>query len=246
MKQELTAITGTATLKGICKAHNLYTLSDIPEQWKQSRYFERIENDIDETPQFLKDLQGYESAKFYECRVQDEGTKDELYYIEHHRILVKKEGSGVVMRLAYDSRAKKYHFHVTWEQLRQFDKMDSYKRQEAIKGISEPNYIGVFSSKKVDDWAQYCEDYMKAMLTANDELSAKNTAIEQKIQSFIDSVQCDKIQSRDGITWVNTPLFEVKFNHSRASGHLHHTVTFKGELSDIIHLQNLAPCIKHS
>lgn len=229
--------TTTATLKEICKAKNLYTLSDIPNRWRQSRYFERIENDTDDTPQFLKDLKCYEVGKFYECKIQDKGTENELYYIEHSRILVKKEGSNVVMRLAYDSRDKKYHFHVSWEQLNQFNNMSSYKRQEAIKSIKEPNYIGVFSEKKVDDWAKYCEDYMNAMLSFNNDLDTKNKAIENEIQTFIDKVQCTNVQKRDNLTWVNTPLFEIKFEHSKGSGYLTTKVTFKGQLSDIIKLQ---------
>ena len=100
------------TLREISKAQNLYTMSDIPEYWRASRYFHRIDKDVDDTPQFLKDLRGYEAAKFYECKIQDKGTKDELYYIDSSQILVKKEGSNVIMRLAYDNRAKKYYFHV--------------------------------------------------------------------------------------------------------------------------------------
>jgi hypothetical protein len=232
-------------LKQLTAELNLFQCNDIPAPWKQKQvlngstfdYSDKVNNEYTLPSELLNK---YEHGLFWECRKQyknEAPTEVELYYIEHSRILFLSP-NGNLLRLTKD-RNKKYTFGLDWSHYREVQNISHYSRETAIKesGIVEPNYIGVFTDKKILDWFNYCD----AMAEINKQLvldsADKNTEIEKEIQSFIDSVKC-QVQRWDNKTDVTTDFFQVRFTHDKASQYLSKVVTFTGTLKDITNLTN--------
>lgn len=230
------------TLKELAAEHNLYQLNDIPPQWC-GEYCRK--DGGREIPDFLKNLQGYEVGNFFKCKIQDKGTPKELYFIEYHtEILLKKNGSDLLIRLNEDTYRKKYTFYPYWDYLHKYHNISYYKKQDALKNLKEPDQIGIFSEKKVEDWVKYCHDYIKIMDNLYNEVEEKNAVIEKDIQNFINSLEGCKVSTYQNKTYIETDLFEIQFEHFKDQNYLSQNITFKGTLQDIVKInsQMLVKC----
>jgi hypothetical protein len=101
----------------------------------------------------------------------------------------------------------------------------------------EPNYIGVFTEKKINDWFDFCDKEAELNKQIVSSSEGKNKEIEEQIQSFIGSVPCT-VQKWANNTEVRTKHFNVVFTHDKSSQYLSHKVTFSGSLKDITKLEN--------
>ncbi len=226
------------TLKEICADINLYEAADIPERYTQNDFFDhRIKCGAQPIPEFLQGLEGYECGLYYEAKQDTDYQKNVFYYIDHSYILLKKNGSDILMLLRND-RDKKQYFHLHYTHLNKYHNISHDIRQKAINSIKEPNRIGVFSAKKVDDWANYCQLYYEAMERVYSEVNNKNAEIEAEIAAFIQSVPGCKVSKWANQTNVETPLFYVTFEHFKDQNYLSTKIQYKGGLANVTKIHN--------
>lgn len=219
--------------------YNLYQFADIPE-----RYLTRYKSDGylpgnydgNSLPEFLKTLKGYEIGIFYEAKQDTNYTGITNYYIDHSHILIKKEDSDNVMMLRQD-RNKKYYFYPYYGLMHHYQNIDYHIKDKSLKELPEPNKIGVFTEKKVNDWFVYNEKYLAILENVLAEVNGKNAEHEKTIKDFIASIPGCKVSAHDNKTWVTTKLFEVIFQHNKAEKYLSTQVTFRGSINDITKIE---------
>ena len=115
-----------------------------------------------------------------------------------------------------------------------------HKKEAAIKesGIKEPNSIGVFTDKKINDWFEYLDKLVDVHNAILSQAKDKNAEIEAEIQTFINSVKCT-VQKRDTKTWVYTKHFEVIFTHHKGEMWLSTEIKYKGKLNEVTAIENI-------
>jgi hypothetical protein len=231
---------------------NLFTTENLPEKFK-AYYNERIETNeykknVGLIPEFILNNSNYESGIFWECRIQDEGTKKECYYIEHsYKLVLKKDSSTLLMLMSNYNTKGKFCLHPYFGELRSLEnKIDSYKKRYEIEKLKKPCLIGVFSEKKLNDWVNYCNDYINTLKALNNEISEKNKVAEKEINDFINSlngkctVRVWEAKYNDYKSWcIETELFEVNFKLTEESGYLQQEIKFKGNLNNVAAITTL-------
>lgn len=238
-------------LNEVAARYNLFTFDNIPNGWDKSR----ISSDTKSIPDYLLKCDLIEIDLFWECRIQDPGTDRELKYIEHGRILLKSKNNEILLRLAGNDyqNPNKYWFHtdysfehkqITLQETERGSHIVLYHtlRTTATKNLSEPNKIGVFTDKKVNQWLEYCENYNNAIETKVSETKAQNQAHRDYIESVISSLSTKTVtKSKDeNRIWIKTPLFEINFELDVSQAYLKKELRFNGKIEDIIKLSNLS------
>ena len=223
-------------LKAVAAEFNLFQVADIPAKYVNDNYDHRVKCGDYNMPEFITGLKGYESGLFYECK-QDADYKGVItYYIDHSYLLLKKEGSGIMLMVMKD-RNNKYYLHPHYYHLRKYNGINYHIKGEALKAIKEPNYIGVFTEKKIIAWIEYCENYIQILENVYNEVNNKNDEIKAKIAAFIASVPGCKVSTYSNTTDVETKLFRVRFDHFKDQKYLSTKIDFKGDLSDITEVE---------
>ena len=227
------------TLKNLASEFSLYQLNDIPEQYKNENFDHRVKSNFKEIPEQLTKVNDIEIGLFYECK-QDTSYDNKIsYYIEHAYILLKHKDNDNLLMLMHNKG--KYYLHPYYGIGRKYQNISHYIRQEAIKELKEPNWIGVFTDKKVNDWINYCNQYLQAMEKALNEVNDKNAEIEKSIQDFIESLPTKntKVQKYQNKTYIYTNLFDVTFEHHKDQKYLNTQISFKGSLKDVTKIENI-------
>jgi hypothetical protein len=230
------------TLKQLAAEKNLFAYPDIPKKWRGYN-FDFKTKDVNELKNItiLKEIQkldNYEIDLFFECRTQDEGTAKELNYIEHSHIIVKRKDSDVLMILKESYKSERYFFHLAYHLLHKYHKISHYKRDEALKTISEPQKIGVFSVKKLDAWINYCIDYKNTLDALLNDVTEKNKQVDEEIKNFIDSLPQKTVRDHKDRVYIDTDLFSVIFEIDRPSAYLRTDIRYKGGLENVVKIQN--------
>jgi hypothetical protein len=226
-------------LKTLAAEFNLYSFEDIPAIYKNQYFDHRIEIGFQKIPEFLITCKDYEVGLFWQGQ-HDTNIKGEItaHYIEHSYILVKRKDSENIMLLRQDWRSKKYRFHLAYCQDRKFAGINYHIKEKALKDLNEPNMIGVFSEKKLNDWAKYVDDYVNTLDNLLADINDENGKIEKQISDFIASLPVKKVSEYHNKTWVTTPLFEVIFEHFKDQKYLSTKISFNGTLADITKISN--------
>lgn len=233
------------SLKQIAAEYNLYQIEDIPETHKNERFDWKIKINLKEIPEFLKTMRGIEAGLFYECRVQYKNhfgdTPDpkivDCYYIEQSYILIKSNNSENILMLNINKG--KYYLHLYYGLMRKYNVVSSYIIYDAAKQIKEPNLIGVFTEKKVQDWIEYCDKFIATNEAVLAEVNEKNKEIEDQINSFINDISGCKVERYKSSTYVKTKLFDVIFEHNKEQKYLRTKIEFKGGLADVVKIANI-------
>lgn len=210
-------------VKEILKGYNLYTLEDIPETHKKSMKLRDV----------TEEQKKYGFFAVYEC-LEDKDYKGEKYYYVEHSYIVRVVDDLIIMLLNYKD---KFYLHPFFGNLHKYQNISIYERKRKLKNLKEPNKIGVFTEKKVNDWIQYCKDYIRLMEELYDEFEDINNEIEGKIQQFIESLKDKEVttwgDSLMQTTQVKTSLFYVTFVHYRDQKYLDTRINFRGSIDDI-------------
>lgn len=67
-----------------------------------------------------------------------------------------------------------------------FRYVDHYSENLAQDGLNRPNYIGVFTQRKIDDWIAYRTDYHRNLERINAENERKITSFRRQLDSLPD------------------------------------------------------------
>lgn len=226
-------------LKELAAEYDLYTAEDIPAKWRITNAG-RIKNVVTGIPEFLLKCDLIEIAEFYDCRTEDKGTPKECYYIEYGtHILLKAKSNDHLLELFPEYRKKgKYSIGLYSRLHWKYHNIDRHKLAKITDAIQRPNAIGVFTDKKVAEWLQYRDEYIKASDTLLEDVTGENTAIEKEIQRIKDRLPDARINDHGDTVWLTTKLFEIKLVHNRASCYLERKVTFNGSVGDVIYIEN--------
>lgn len=232
-------------LKELATKHSMYQIDNFPSEvikdsWFASKfewYKERIEKKINP----LGNMAGIESGVFMEVRQQKKNFSDEheLYYVDHEYILVKLEDSDTILQLMCNKG--KYYFYPLYSIVNKLThKMTSQQRQEAIKGLKQPNLIGVFTLNKIKQWFEYCAEYINRLETKKKEIESKNNDNQTIIDNFIAGIKTEKNVSQwNNTTRVYTKYFNVTFEILDNGAYLSKKIDYVGNLEDTLKLINL-------
>lgn len=229
----------------------LFTVNNIPythseyfnERIKDSKYHNGSECVI---PDYLTDNKNIECNIFFECKIQDEGTPEQLYFIERYYILLKRKDDNFFCMLQSGYHTKgKFYLHPFYSFTKFAYKIENYKRTEAIKKLSEPNLIGVFTDKKIDSWFNYCNGYINTLKGLLNTVEDKNKEQRELVNNFYTSLKDDNKSTHTytsngdrEITTIKCNFFTVRFELYFMSGYMNKTISFEGGLNEIINITN--------
>jgi len=231
------------TIKEIAKLYNYYQIDEIPENILADTYFSsryqgyRREAESIVIPGGLMSVPGISVGIFAEIGEQKTNVKEEheLFYIENFYICVLADNSENLLQLMY--RDKKYSLLPVYPVINKLQRNTSYEqRKPFLSVIKEPCNIGVFSTKKVLDWVQYCDEYVSACEVCNSACNDKKEANLAKIEATVKGCNGCKVERWQNRTTIITNLFRIEFELQDNGTYLSQKVEFKGTLGDIMEL----------
>jgi hypothetical protein len=211
----------------VAASFNLYTAENLPATHKE--YFNNhfLGSYKEKRAKELESIALAFSFKlYYEC-TQDTNHQGEVTYYIEHTYWIKESENGTLCMLG--SNKGKFYLHPYYGHERG---LNYVQKGEYFNMPQEPNKIGVFSEKKVNDWVKYCDEYVQAIKEAKQRLEAKNKEASNAIESFIASLNNPSVSRYSNRVSVETDLFRVVFELYE-SGYLSKKIEFKGGLNDI-------------
>ena len=240
----------TPNIHEVAKQFNYFTTENLTgdflayynERLKDNKY----QHEKSLFPDFFNNCSEFETGFFWECRIQDEGTEKEYKYIEGGKRLLMKKGTDKILMLQEGWRAKnKFYLHPLYNYINKLTaKLSSYERNEAVKKITEPNLIGVFTIAKLNDWVNYCLLLLDTYEALKNKIEGKNNEALKTVNDFINNLngKCEiKKDSQNLNFWIDTKIFSVRFAIHSDSGYLEQKISFKGNLNDITKITTYTP-----
>lgn len=222
------------TLKELAANFNLFTFDDVPAKYRTN---------LDRVSQFsepIPELPGLESGYFYTCTYDTDYNGKTTFYVQSHgSILCKHPDHDFMMRLSFDSRAKKYSFFLSWEEMRKYQDISTYLRDNALKGLDKPNMIGVFTAKKITDWVSYCAEYKRRLDALYDEVNEKNSGQVKELKDFAERMKNlgaevrERMDGKNLTLQIDTGLFDVWIKHHADQNYIEKKIRFEGEIKDV-------------
>lgn len=112
--------------------------------------------------------------------------------------------------IKYESYRKKFHIYCRSIDL-DFKNIDRYTIERERKKLTEPNQIGVLTTKKINDWLNYYRELHKA-------LSEINKANSNEIETFLKSIEGLSVK-----WWNNKKQGEIVMGGLVFKFHIHET-----------------------
>jgi hypothetical protein len=234
----------TNNFLNIAKESNLYTLQNLPNEVLTDPYFiqnlefykERFEKI--KIPETLNNIQGIEVGVFAEVRQQFKNHSEdhELYYIENYYTLIFIDENVYQLQYYKD----KYSLYPIYRVVNLLSKdISNQQKYEFTRQVIEPNRIGVFTLKKLQDWAKYCKDYVQAIKDANEQVNSKSIANQKIIDDFIHELgnNCEVKKWRN-TTIVETIFFQIEFELLDKGAYLSKKITYIKGIQGIIEIEN--------
>lgn len=220
------------TLKQLAAEHGYFVRAEIPA-------FYRVNDNISQ-PIIPDGLQPtVEADVFYQLQHDTDWQGKKTYYVEHPIILVKHKNYDFLMSIHTDK--KMWSLFPAWCETRKFNAIANNIKGEALKGLSEPNKIGIPNPKKILAWVFYCEEYLNRLTGCLEVHSRKNATQEMEIESWANSMKASgaKVSVReDGrtkkITTIQSDLFYVVITHHLEENYVRKEIKFEGNMTDVI------------
>lgn len=214
-------------LHQLAATFNLFTADNIPNIYKESFGKCRKNTNVP--------YKGFEI--FYKC-TWDTNYKGEIssYYVDSFYSLT--EYKGILVMFCTNNKGKNY-LHPYYGHQNKLN-LNYNIKNEIISKLIEPNYMGVLTDKKVNDWLDYCFQYVSALNSKYEAIQELNRANFEMVENFIKETGCKVQKSKAGNEfWLNTNLFEVSFKLSLDSGYIDKQIRFNGTIQDIINISKL-------
>ena len=221
--------------------HGYYTLDSIPEHIKNDPYFKS--NKEWNNPEFyVKPFpEGLTSLKNVQCgvfvRIKEEFNPDgthSLYFVDDPSLILVFSDKTEIPLMLRKIKGKYYLFPV-YKELNRLQHNTNYEqRKEFLKDLKEPNYIGVFTEKKVEAWVDYCLSYIDACKKASAFVESKKAENLAYIDHVINSVDCKSVQRYSNSTTIETNYFTIELELQDNGFSLRKNVVFNGGIETII------------
>lgn len=212
--------------------NNLYTASNVPSTHAEAfASYNSNEYRVRNRDQHAELATKYGFELYYECRQDTDYTGKVTYYIEHvYWLRVTEKGTVCMFR----HNKGKFYFHPFYA----YDRLVSYEQKRAFNfSVKEPNYIGVFTDKKVNDWLNYCDAYVAELNRVKAEVEGKQNSAKDKIEHFIKSVKGAEVSRYKNRVNVETSKFRVEFT-VHENGYLSENIEYRGNSTNLINLLN--------
>ena len=171
-------------------------------------------------------LDGFEL--YYDCETRNyDGAITHI--INSYDTILAKEYKGILCILR--NHKGKYYLHPEYKHENRVSFSYSIKK-EALKDLKEPNYIGVFSPKKINDWLEYCYNYVRILQETEEKHKAKNDLIRQEIED-IHAMGKPNGSIQDTHTFTKVGKFEIEIIHDIKEAWLTKKIRFNGNVDDI-------------
>lgn len=217
---------------------NLYTADHLPDTHRE--FYEKQQRNLPEStinptiPEFIRD----EALVLYQSK-RDTNYKGEItYYLETNPIIVLVSESGIICVLRKDFQSGRYRFFPYHDHYQGAHKISIGKRSRAIE-FSEPNKIGSWTDKKVNDWIEYCEKYVEIMESLVNKYDTIHSTHAQTIQDFISDLPDCTVRKGAQQTFVDTELFDVAFTNDYGIDYLRTDIKFKGKIDDVLKIETV-------
>lgn len=229
-------------IEQLAEKFNLFTAENLPETHKE--YYDKMLKDNsyklgrNNLPDFFKNYKGCEIGTFYECRKDTDYQKKITYYIERvYNLFLAPDSNYLLMLMDYKG---KYYFHPFYNYWYKYHGIGNTERNKVINSLKEPNKIGVFTDKKLNDWFLYCNELMRAMEKLYNSHNSKTNVIQSEVDTF-----CKRMREAGArITgenpwWIDTDLFSVRLTIHKDSNYLEKNITFRGNLNQVAKLTEI-------
>jgi hypothetical protein len=233
----------TTQFKQKASEYNMYQLENLPNEALDCNHFKsRLDwykerfNKV-EIPLGLLSIKEIEVGVFAEVREQYKNNSDdiELYYIDNYYILVFF--GGQVLRLQ-ENRGK-YSINPMFKDINILTKNTNYyQRQPFIDKLKEPNQIGVFTFKKINDWFNYSNDYLKSLKDCNEHIFGKKSENQKVIDATIKALPNAKVSTYQNRTDIYCKLFDICFELLDNGAYLKQQIIYKGGLENVLKIEN--------
>ena len=240
----------TANFAKKASEYNYYTLENIPvnvlaDEWFAKSYDFKKElfakNSIPEGLESIPDIEVYAFAKVneqFKNNFKDEAKEHELYYIDHFYTLIYSEKLNLLCQLM--NRNGKYYLFPLYDVVNKLHHKTSYEqRKPFLSQIKEPNMIGVFTAKKINDWLNYCIDYVAKCEECLNSVTNKSSENQKIIDETIKSLGGCNVHKYNNSTEIQTPLFRITFELLDNGAYLRKKIEYTGTIGDIIKIINL-------
>ncbi len=123
----------------------------------------------------------------------------------------------------------KYHLHPEWQHERNSSFSYDTKRK-LLKDLQEPNQIGVFTDKKINDWLEFCVEKVRILEEYEQVHKEKNAALLAEIEEI---KKLGTFNEYDNQCTVNTVLFRIELTHNTKEAWLFKEIRFNGGVDDV-------------
>lgn len=163
---------------------------------------------------------------YYYCQTSTNHNGTEKYYSISSPVFgITHKG---VLCLLQEYRGK-YHIHPDWHRINKLT-FSSYEQTELLKHLQEPNRIGVFSDKKINEWLEFCVEKVRIL----DEYEAIHKEKNATILAEIEEIKkIGKAGGYDNRTRIDTILFRIDLTHCPETAFLDKKITFNGGVDDV-------------
>jgi hypothetical protein len=184
-----------------------------------------------EIPESLSSCEGFEIGIFF--KVEKPKNGNDYHSITRGSILLY-DGTQLVQLMENN---KKFKLCPLYEVINKFYKLSYAQKVPYTNEVIEPQKIGVFTSKKLNAWFDYCDKHMNALQAAQDALNSNYNANMEKINSIIKALPNAKIEQHKNSWYIKTNLFDITLDLLNDGDSLREKIVFNGTLTDIINLQ---------
>lgn len=234
-------------IEQLAEKFNLFTAENLPETHKE--YYDQMLKDnsyklgSNNLPDFFKNYKGCEIGTFYECMKDTDYQGKITYYIERaYNLFLAPDSNYLLMLMNYKG---KYYFHPFYNYWHKYHGIGNTERNKVINSLKEPNKIGVFTDKKVNEWFNYCADLMAAMENMYKLHNSQTNEIQSEVDTF-----CKRMREAGAkITganpyWLDTDLFSIRLTIHKDSNYLEKNITFRGNLNHVAKLTEITALTK--
>lgn len=229
-----------SNLNEVMKGFGYHNINDIPERLKtefENRFSGSTyrDKDLENKKALLIPLKNFDAGVYVFERNQYKYNSNEVEYTyleDWLTVAVMGKNYPCVM----GSVKEKSFFYILNDINRtcslKYDTLKTY-----IK-LSEPNRIGVFTDKKIQEWLNYCDEYQQAREVLRNEAATTLKANYSEVEKIAELLGT-KLQKHETTIYLSNKDWYIKATTNKENGHIYWDIDFRGGVTGLIKLLEL-------